>query len=81
MTAPLPTQPIEGSIGPQILITLGQIQTDIAVIKNDLKDLPDHEQRIRALERFRFTLMGAVIVVSAAFSSLGTYIGLGLSRH
>lgn len=38
----------------------------------------DHEGRIRALERFRFTLLGSAAGISAAVSALGTWIGLNL---
>jgi hypothetical protein len=40
----------------------------------------DHESRIRILERFRFTLLGAAIAVSAATSALGTWVGLHIHR-
>lgn len=38
----------------------------------------DHEGRLRALERFRFTLLGASVGISAAVSALGTWIGLNI---
>ena len=41
----------------------------------------DHEQRLRALERFRFTLLGASVVASAVFSALGAWIVSGVVAH
>jgi len=38
----------------------------------------DHESRIRALERFRYLLLGATIVVSAAVSAFGTWVASGV---
>ena len=37
----------------------------------------DHEGRLRALERFRYTLLGVCIVVSGASSFVGYLIGHG----
>lgn len=42
----------------QIFLALGEIKTSLAVMDQKLQALPDHEMRIRALERFRFTLLG-----------------------
>ena len=41
----------------------------------------DHEQRLRALERFRFTLLGAAVAASAVFSALGAWIASGVQPH
>ena len=41
----------------------------------------DHEGRLRQLERFRFTLLGAAIAASAIFSGIGTWIASGLAHH
>jgi hypothetical protein len=38
----------------------------------------DHETRIRQLERFRYLLLGATIVVSAAVSAFGTWVASGV---
>ena len=37
----------------QILLTLGEVKTDIAVIKDRQSVLPDHETRLRHLESVR----------------------------
>jgi len=42
------------------------------------KERTDHETRIRTLERFRFTLLGAACAVSAGTSILATWIGLNV---
>lgn len=41
----------------------------------------DHEARLRTLERFRFTLMGAAVMVSAVVSGVGTWAGVILTHH
>lgn len=41
----------------------------------------DHEARLRSLERFRFTLLGAAAGCSALASTLGTVIGVALTHH
>jgi hypothetical protein len=69
---------IQGQLA-QINIELGKQSTQLAVINTKLDGVissaSDHEGRIRALERFRFTLLGVVLTTSAAFSALGTWIG------
>jgi hypothetical protein len=41
----------------------------------------DQEARLRTLERFRFTLLGATVGVSAIVSAAGTWIGVALTHH
>lgn len=48
-------QPGEGTQA-QILLKLGEISTQVAVITQKLEAIPDHEQRIRANERAISTL-------------------------
>lgn len=59
----------------QILLKLGEMGTQLAVISEQLKDVPDHETRIRALEKWRYglplaTLMSAGSMVLAAYGWL-----------
>jgi hypothetical protein len=54
-----------------------EIRTDVAVIKERLIMLPDHEIRLRGLERFRYAFPGVALlalVVSGAGLVLG-YLG------
>lgn len=66
MTAP---QPDPGSLS-QILLKLGEMSTQLAVISEQLKAVPDHESRIRSLEKWRYglPLSGLLAVGSAALS-------------
>lgn len=59
MNMPDPTTTVDSGSLAQVLIGLGEIKTDLAVVKTKLEAVPDHEQRIRSLERFRFTIAGA----------------------
>lgn len=69
----------------QISMELGKQSVQLAVIGTKLDtvltDTSDHEGRIRALEKFRWTLMGGVITISAGFSALGTWIGFLVTHH
>lgn len=58
-----------------------ELSTQLAVIHEQLKSLPDHETRLRALERFRFTLVGVACLVPAGVSALGTWLGIVLTRR
>lgn len=63
----------------QVLIGIGGLQTAVAVIDTKLTDAlrvsTDHESRIRALERFRFTLIGAGGVTGGLVGYVVNYIG------
>ena len=59
----------------QILLKQGEISTTLAVMNETLKAIPDHEFRIRALERFRFTLAGLSVVGGVAAGTVGYWIG------
>ncbi len=82
MTAPQlpPVQP-DTSATSQILLKLGEMGTQLAVIHEQLKDLPDHEQRIRVLETGRNRLLGAAAAVSVAVSALGSWLGWLAARR
>jgi hypothetical protein len=68
----MPEMPPDG-IAAQILVKMGEIGAQVAVIGEQLKAIPDHETRIRSLERFRFMLAGAV-VLAAGLSSFAGYV-------
>lgn len=57
------------------------IGTRLAVIHEQLKAIPDHEQRVRCLEASRAKLIGAAMAASAIVSALGTWIGLVVAHH
>ena len=44
---------------------LTQIHTDVAVIKERIMILSDHEVRLRSLERFRFAFPGTALLATA----------------
>lgn len=67
MSQPPAPQPIDGNAAFQIMTTLGEIRTDVAVIKADLTKLPDHESRLRKLEDMRSRIYGGAIVLGAIF--------------
>jgi hypothetical protein len=49
-----------------------ETRTDVAVIKERMLILADHEVRLRSVERFRYSFPGvAVIAVLVAGASLG----------
>jgi hypothetical protein len=45
------------------------------------KQLADYEQRLRALERFRWSLMGAAASAGALAGALGGWVGYILGHH
>jgi hypothetical protein len=58
-----------------------EINAALAVIHEQLKAIPDHEQRIRCLEASRAKLIGAAMAASAIVSAIGTWIGLAVTHH
>lgn len=65
----------DGGILAQILVTTTQTQTDVAVMKEQMKAVPDHEKRIRDLEKWRYGLPLAG-VLSAGSAGLAIYSAL-----
>lgn len=58
-----------------------EVSAALAVIHEQLKTVPDHEQRIRRLEASRAKLVGAAVAISATVSALGTWLGLVVAHH
>lgn len=58
-----------------------EMGAQLAVIHEQLKALPDHEQRIRALETAKAKLYGAAAAISMIVSGLATWIGIVVTRH
>ena len=58
----------------QILIKQGEMGVQLAVISEQLKAVPDHEARIRSLEKWRYGLpiAGLLAVASVAVSIWAT---------
>lgn len=52
-----------------------EMQVQLAAISQQLTDLPDHEARLRVLERFRYTLAGLAIVGGGLSGYVGYLIG------
>lgn len=73
----LPQQPSADptSMIAQILLKQGEMGIQLAVISEQLKDVPDHESRLRALERFRFTIAGAAVFGGVLSGFAGYWIG------
>lgn len=68
----------DGQVG-QVLVELGKLSVQVAVVQvkqDNLKDqldrlpLTDHEQRLRALERFKWMLAGASLLGGAVAGSI-----------
>lgn len=62
------------STNDQILIKLGEMGVQLAVISEQLKDVPDHELRIRALEQFRWKATGLAIAAGGITGIAGALI-------
>jgi 50S ribosomal subunit-associated GTPase HflX len=59
-------------MGEETLATLiRETREDVADIKARIESLPDHEGRLRSLERFRYAVPGAALVgVAVALGSM-----------
>ena len=58
-----------------------EMSAQLAVITEQMKAIPDHEVRIRALETAQAKLIGATVAVSALVSAAGTWIGFTITHH
>lgn len=54
---------------------LRQVERTLAAASRDLAELPDHEQRLRALERYRYALPATLIssLIAAAAAVIGAW--------
>lgn len=66
----------------QLMSTLSEVTRNLRAVEltlvgvaEELKDLPDHEQRIRSLERWRYALPATLIssIVAAAAAVVGAW--------
>ena len=67
-----PQSPDPGAVS-QVLLKLGEMSAQLAVIVEQLKAVPDHESRIRKLEQWRYGLpfAGLLAIASLAISAYG----------
>lgn len=65
-----PVMPPSGDPTSQILLELGKISVQLAVMAKTMESIPDHETRIRKLEAWRYglPLSGLLALGSAALS-------------
>lgn len=77
------TEPEVGSLVRLVDVFAKQIEmgSQLAIITEQLKAIPDHEARIRVLEGAKAKLIGGAMAVSAIVSGLGTWIGAGILHH
>lgn len=61
------TNPAPGNMD-TVLLKLGEIGAQVAVIIEQLKVVPDHESRIRKLEQWRYGLPFAGVLAVASIS-------------
>jgi hypothetical protein len=54
--------------------TSATMSTQLAVIHQQVKAIPDHESRIRELESAKAKLIGAAVAISVVLSSFGTWV-------
>lgn len=80
MSAPAPV-PAPGVTLLDIYTRQIEMQTELALLGERLRAVPDHESRLRRLEESRARLIGACMALSAAASAAGTWLGLIAGRH
>lgn len=59
----------------QVLIKQGEMATQLAVITEKLNAVPDHETRIRSLERFKWTISGMSFLGGLISGAVGYWLG------
>lgn len=72
---PQPIMPVATVSVLDVFAKVVEMQVQLASINVKLDDLPDHEARLRVLERFRYTLVGLATVVGGAAGYAGYLIG------
>jgi hypothetical protein len=73
-------QPQDGMLA-QIMMELGKQSTQLAVISEQLKGLPDHESRLRILEAARAKIIGAGVAAGTLSGAVATLIYWALQAH
>lgn len=75
------THTADGNALAQILLKLGEISTQVAVMQETLKQIPDHETRLRALETAKAKLYGGAIAAGTLSGGVATIIYWALTRR
>lgn len=71
-----PQQTVVGTVSVlDVFARVVQMQVELAKIDEKLSLLPDHETRIRLLERFRYTLLGGSILAGGISGYVGYLLG------
>jgi hypothetical protein len=65
----------------QILVKQGEMSVQLGIIHEQLKDIPDHEQRIRLLETAKARIWGAAIVLGALAGGGAGWIALAIAHR
>lgn len=76
-----PIPAVSGVTALDIFAKVVELQTTLAVISEQLKQLPDHENRIRVLETSRARLAGACLTMGALAGGGAGWIALAVGRH
>lgn len=75
-TGPVAGAPIVATVNVLDVFTrVVEMQVQLATISQQLTDLPDHEARLRILERFRYTLAGIALVAGGLSGYIGYLVG------
>jgi hypothetical protein len=62
----MPDTPQQDGLTAQVLVEIGKLQTQVAVMDERLKQIPDHEQRLRDGERERGEILAKLDTISAS---------------
>ena len=81
MSEPIQVHTGDGGVQAQILVTVTNISTDVAVMKEQLKAVPDHETRIRSLEAKTAKMIGAGVASGVLSGGMATIVYWALSHH
>lgn len=76
--APMPTAPVTLL---DIYTRQVEMGAQLAVIAEQLKQLPDHENRLRVLEASRARLTGVCVTLAAITGGGAGWVALAVTRH
>jgi hypothetical protein len=81
MTADMPHIPAAAVTILDVYTKQVELGGQLDLINERLKQLPDHEARIRVLESARAKMFGAAVAVSCVVSAGGTWAGIVITHH